>query len=275
MKTLLVALNDEEHARDALRLALPIARAHGSHLIGLHTIETLAFYPGVSIHIPGEIYTTFVEARDKDAEGVKALFEEMTRPEDFPSEWRGVHVQSPDASDKLVEAAHTTDLVIMAAPAETEGEVPRYHAHEQVIRRSGRPVLHVPSGYTEERIGHKVVIGWSPTREAARAVHDALPLLAPGAEVSIVTVAQRAGDAPGDATELARALDRHGFKVDVVEKTATRGKIAEELDEMAFGLGADLIVTGAFGHSRLYDFVIGAVTIDLLERARLPVLFSR
>ncbi len=274
MKTLLVGLDDEAHAKDALRLALPIARAHGSHLIGLHTIETLSFYPGVSIHIPGEIYTSFVEARDKDAEAVKALFEDMTRTEHFPSEWRGVHAQSPDASDRLVEAALTTDLVILAASAKTKDGFPQHYVPEQAIRRSGRPVLYVPSGYKGERVGHKIVIGWSPTREAARAVHDALPLLQPEAEVSIVTVGQGTDDAPGDATELARALDRHGFRVDVVQRSAARGKIAEELDEMAFGLGADLIVTGAFGHSRLYDFVIGAVTVDLLEKARLPVLFS-
>ena len=71
--------------------------------------------------------------------------------------------------------------------AESEvGNAVEYHAQEHVIRHAGRPVLHVPLNYKGEHVGKKVVIGWSPTREAARAVHDALPLLAPGAEVSVV-----------------------------------------------------------------------------------------
>ena len=74
---------------------------------------------------------------------------------------------------------------------------------------------------------------------------------------------------------LSRALDRHGFKTEVVARTASRGQVAEELEEIAFEADADLIVTGAFGHSRLYDFVIGAVTLDLMRNSRLPVLFSR
>jgi nucleotide-binding universal stress UspA family protein len=175
----------------------------------------------------------------------------------------------------MVDAALTCDLVIMAQAETDVGNAVEYHAQEHVIRRSGRPVLHIPSDYSADTIGKKVVIGWSPTREAARAVHDALPLISPGAEVKVVTIGPGASAEGGGAMDLARALDRHGFETEVVERIATRDRIAEELDEMAFEAGADLIVTGAFGHSRLYDFVIGAVTLDLMQHARLPVLFSR
>ena len=275
MKTLLACLNNEAHAKDTLRLALPIARAHESHLVGLHAQQALVFYPGASVHIPGEIYASFQEAREEDADAIRKIFEDATRAEDFPSEWRMVPSSSLDASERMVESAFAADMVIMGQAESEVGNAVEYHAQEHVIRHAGRPVLHVPLNYKGEHVGKKVVIGWSPTREAARAVHDALPLLAPGAEVSVVAVAHGASADFGGATDLARALDRHGFKTEVVARTASRGQVAEELEEIAFEADADLIVTGAFGHSRLYDFVIGAVTLDLMRNSRLPVLFSR
>ena len=195
--------------------------------------------------------------------------------EDFVSEWREVHAESMTASDRMIEAAQTSDLVIMAQSDATVDRADQHLAQEQVIRRSGRPVLHVPNGYRAEEMGKSVVIGWSPTREAARAVHDALPLIAKGADVAIVVVHEAADGQYSGSTELARALDRHGIEAEVVPRTARKADIAEMLEQEALERGADLIVTGAFGHSRLYDFVIGAVTLDLMQRAKVPVLFSR
>ena len=74
---------------------------------------------------------------------------------------------------------------------------------------------------------------------------------------------------------MAAALDRHGFKAEVVQRSKSSAKVTEILEREALERGADLIVTGAFGHSRIYDFVIGAVTLDLMRTAKVPVLFSR
>ena len=234
MKTLIACLNSADHAKDVLHAAVPIARRHDSHLIGLHTIEMLTFYPGVSVHIPVDIYTNFESAQEEDASAIKAIFDEMTQAEDFQREWRTVKSPSLEAADRIAEAAYTADLVVMAQGETNVDQSNQFHAQEHVIRRSGRPVLHVPAGYDGDGVGKKVVIGWSPTRETARAVHDALPLLSPGAEVVVATVAHGAAAGYEGATELARALDRHGFKAEVAQRTASRGQIAEELGEIAF-----------------------------------------
>lgn len=124
----------------------------------------------------------------------------------------------------------------------------------------------------------RAVIGWTDTREAARAAHDALGLLAPGAEISIVSFHARAGEMTrglDGRDDLAAALDRAGFRVDVVDRMSGGDGLPDALLRFAREVGAQLLVTGAFGHSQIYDLLVGAVTRDLMDQAGLPVLMSR
>ncbi len=275
MKTILACLTSEEHADDILAAAIPLARRHMAHLIGLHTTEALVVYPGVFMHVPDTAYSTFDSSQKKISEAIETIFEDRVKAEDFVAEWRSVRAQSMTAADRMVDVGQTADLVIMAQADAATDRVDQHHAQEHVIRNSGRPVLHVPSGYRGDVLGKSVVIGWSPTREAARAVHDAIHMMEPGASVAIVSVTTSDASEAAGATELARALDRHGVSAEVVKRQAGRSDIASVLEREALERGADLIVTGAFGHSRVYDFVVGAVTLELMQSATLPVLFSR
>lgn len=275
MKTILACLTSEEHADDILAAAIPLARRHMAHLIGLHTLEALVVYPGVAMHIPDIAYESLAQSQKRTSEAIENIFEERVRSEDFVAEWRSVNARSTTAADRMVEAARTADLVVMAQADKAADRVDQHHVQEHVIRQSGRPVLHVPGAYRGDAIGTSVIVGWSPTREATRAVHDAIPLLAERAEVAIVNIARGGDKDTTGATELARALARHGFKAEVVQRSPSSMTVAEMLEREALERGADLIVTGAFGHSRVYDFVIGAVTLDLMRSAAIPVLFAR
>lgn len=277
MKTLIACLTSKDHAAEVLAAAIPLANRHGSHLIALHAMETLAIYPGVMAHVPEDVVISFAESRREEANAIHAIFEQETRNADFPTEWRCVDTGSTSAGQVMIEISRTADLIIMAraTQGEGEGDADRAWFREEMIRQSGRPVLLVPEKMPDRAIGRSAVIGWSPTREATRAAHDALPLLSEGARVSLVTVGEEDTREAHGVTELARALDRHGLEVEVVARMLGRDTIASVLMREAHERGADLIVTGAFGHSRLYDFVIGAVTRELLEKSDTPVLFSR
>ncbi len=275
MKTILACLTSEEHADDILSAAVPLARRHMAHLIGLHTLEALIVYPGVAMHVPDIAYESMAQSQKRTSDAIEKVFQDRVRAEDFVSEWRSVRAQSVTAADRMVEAARTSDLVVMAQADKATDRVDQHHVQEHVIRHSGRPVLHVPSGYRGDAIGNSAIIGWSPTRESTRAVHDAIPLLSEGADVAIVHIARGSDQDTTGASELARALDRHGFKAEVVQRPTSTTSVAEMLKREALERGADLIVTGAFGHSRVYDFVVGAVTLELMGSATLPVLFAR
>lgn len=274
--TILVCLTTRDHAETLMKLAVPLARKHNAHLVGLHTLEALAIYPGIAMHIPAPAFESFNKSQAEEAEAISDIFDAYTKNEDFPSEWRLLKAQSTSATDRMVESARTVDLVIMS---HEDNETERYdqrNARITVIRDSGRPVIVVPLGYEGPTVGENILLGWSSTREAARASHDLLTVVDEGAAVCVVQVgvAQQAALASSDTIELANMYARHGLKVSLEQRDGTTKSVAEIINQTAFEKGADLIVVGAFGHSKAYDFVIGAATYDLLDGAKCPVMFS-
>ncbi len=134
----------------------------------------------------------------------------------------------------------------------------------------------VPEAAEVRGAPQRITVAWSPTREAARAVHDALPLLRAAAEVRIVVVdddrtkAER--DQPG--ADIALHLARHGVKAEVrYVPSGQNGITATLLDEARYG-GAELIVLGGYGHSRLSEWMLGGVSRDILEKSAIPLMFS-
>ena len=276
VKTILACLTDRETADAVLGCAVPLARAHGAHLICLHTVEALLVYPGIAMHVPDAVFASFNDSQKQEADAIKAIFAKHTDPEDFASEWRLLRTESATAAERLIESSRAADLVIMSRENPDNGRFDQGHIQIRVIRESGRPVIIVPPSYDGPMVGKNIVLGWSDTREAARAAHDLLSLTADGAEISLVRV-----DAPNadelsdfDAIDLAAMYARHGLRAQTVHRSRNGTDIASVLLKFAFEQGADLVATGAFGHSRVYDFVIGAVTYKLLSDAKVPVLFS-
>ncbi len=279
LKTLLVCLTTPENTPGLMAAATALARAHGSHVIGLHTVQALLIYPGLAMHVPAPAFQSFNDAQAEDSAAIKAAFDAAADDDHFPSEWRLFEADDLSAAERMLENARGADLIIMAQPDRDTDRPDQLGVQERLIRDAGRPVLMVPRGFEGGPIGTRAVIGWSATREATRAAHDALDLLQPEAEANIVIVdPDPEGDALTAATaaELARAYDRHGVSTTVVHRGLNaQRRISDALLEAAEAREADLIVTGAFGHSRMYDFVLGAVTLDLLENAPIPVLFSK
>lgn len=277
LKTLLVCLTTPEHAETLMKLAVPLARRNNAHLVGLHTIQALVVYPGIAMHIPDTVYAEFNKSQKDEADKIKAVFARHTQGEDFPSEYRLVRAEDTSASVRMVECARAADLVIMAREDREVDRADQRNAQVQVIRESGRPVIVVPHGYDGPEVGSNIVLGWSDTREATRAAHD-LPIIATkGAEVTVLRVGSPTRDVmkDSDGFDLTEALARHGLST-TLETRDTHGEgVASVLGQVAFERGADLIVTGAFGHSRAYDFVIGAATFSLLRDAKVPVMFSK
>ena len=276
LKTLLACLMNRENAEAVLRCAVPLARAHQAHLIGLHTIEALLVYPGIAMHVPDATFASFNDSQKEEAEAIKAIFEAKTRNEDFASEWRLQRAEATSAAERMIESAHAADLVIMPKEDSAVVRGDQHHAQVRVIRESGRPVVIVPSDFDGPPIGNNVVLGWSNTREAARAAHDVVTISPKGSTIRIARVNGVKGDelADGEALELAAALDRHGLRTETVLLRKGQADVAEALLKHAFEQDADLVATGAFGHSRAYDFVVGAATYGLLRDAKLPVMFS-
>lgn len=276
-KTILVCLTTPKNAQRLMDAACMLARKFNAHLIGLHTLQSIEVYPGIAMDLPKQAVKSFEDDQLKQTDAIKAVFDKATKGEDFISEWRLVKAESAQAADRMIEHALCADLVIMGQADRDNDRADQRDAQEKVIRQSGRPVLVIPSVGTFKSIGDHALVGWSATRESTRSMHDALPLLANGGKATILWVShsdRNAAYLESTAHAVASVMDRHGVQATVAHWQNTKIAIADALLNEAYDRGADLIVTGAFGHSRFYDFVIGATTTGLLEHMTVPVLFS-
>jgi nucleotide-binding universal stress UspA family protein len=196
-------------------------------------------------------------------------FNQLLRQEQLQGEWQTI-IGLPVAY--LTRHACAYDLVIVG---QRDGQEPTgLDAPEEVVLGCGRPVLIVPNGFGPRRIGGHVLIAWNGSREAMRAVQDALPLMAlcDGATVLLVNPEE---DADVDLqSELIDHLARHGLKAFPETTRAATGVIADAVLDRAAQLNADVIVMGAFGHSRLRETILGGMTRDMLFHAGRPLLMS-
>ena len=277
-KTILVCLTTEANTPSLLQAASVLARRTEAHVICLHTIEAIVVYPGIAMHIGAPAYDRFNASQRAQADAIKAMVDQVADVEDFVVEWRLLQSRSTTAADRMLESARAADLVIMAQEAPSEDRSDQHGVQEAVIRGAGRPVLVIPHHQMVDTLGERLLVGWSPTREAARAAHDALMLASDGAAAHILMAGKGTGPDDADletAKDLAAGFGRHGLETELISLAVASGTVAEALQSEAEARKADLIVTGAFGHSRIYDFVLGAVTGDLLRHMRTPILFSK
>ncbi|MGI9351517.1 MAG: universal stress protein [Rhizobiaceae bacterium] len=276
-KTILVCLTNKSTADSLCVLACNVARQFNAHLIGLHTLPSISVYPGISVPLSSEFEASFRDQQLAEAHEIEDVFRSHTEIEDFISEWRCVEAQSPSVGDMMVEHARCADLIIISQSDDEHDSPNLYTMQRNVLENSGRPILVVPAFGKFETIGKKVLVGWSATREASRAVHDAIPILQKSESTHIFWVSKTASDKSylaQSAHELATGLDRHGITVEISHRIEQGIPIGDELLNEAADSGADLIVSGAYGHSRVYDFLVGATTPYLMKHMTVPVLFS-
>jgi nucleotide-binding universal stress UspA family protein len=186
-------------------------------------------------------------------------------------------VRLADPPRAMARQARYSDLVVVAAPqpGADDGAIARAY-FSALLFESGRPVLAVPHGHDAGPL-HRVVVAWKPTRESTRALHDALPLLAKATSIDVVVVDPEVGDAghgedPG--VDIATHLARHDLRVEVRSVPRAGRTVAAALLAHAAEAGAQLLVAGGYGHSRLREWALGGTTRELLHALHLPVLFS-
>jgi len=185
--------------------------------------------------------------------------------------WREIDGASPSG---LVEAARTTDLLIMPAPPENTG-AGEFAPADTVALSAGGPVIAAPDTSTATRVGRNILIAWNGSRESARALRDALPLLTRAEQVSAVIVGHPAAARDGEQA-LDQVLRRHGCRSVNVQRLPEGGRPPSEviLQHAAHVAEADLIVMGLYGHSRIREFILGGASRQMLDDSPIPLLLS-
>ena len=186
-------------------------------------------------------------------------------------EWRGV---VGDVSHVVANEARAADLIIIGRGQDLE--IPYYTVDPGVaIVRMGRPVLLAPEGI-ESLEAQRALVAWKDTREARRAVRDAIPLLRRAEWVTVAEVCEYGSEAQTQQrmNDLEEFLFRHGVAVAEKANLHTKQPVADELLRFAKAEKADLLVAGAYGHTRLGEWIFGGATRDLLRHSPICSLFS-
>jgi nucleotide-binding universal stress UspA family protein len=264
---------------DALNAAIDLATELGAHLQILEIVNLPVPATGAWGFMPDAAMSdVYQRLRDK-AEGNVARLRAKLDPEPLSSEVNAVEALFVEPYRMAANCAHAADLVVLAGGGtdNTEAKITRAY-FASLLLESGRPVLVVPPQCDVALPPRHVVVAWRPSREAARAVHDGLPLLLSAETVDVVMV-ESAGmelddeeDVPG--MDIIEHLARHGVVANRVVRESHGQTVASMLLEHAQQSRAQLIIAGGYGHSRVREWAMGGVTRELLKDAALPVLYS-
>jgi nucleotide-binding universal stress UspA family protein len=270
-RTILLELLDDPQIDARIECGRRLAQQFDAELVGIHVSPPpfllVGFGEGAA-YVGPEVFEAQREANRLVRERVEAAFRRLCDPAKMAV--RDIYEEG-DAGDLLAEAAHGADLTVVAQEGGAGldaalGPQPIHH----VILSAGGPVLVLPRAGLGATLGQRVVVAWNGSREAARAAKDALPFLTAAESVTLIAAGEDASASLDAGTAL---LKRHGAKVATRQVEPGLGQGATLLDA-AMAEGADLLVMGAYGHSRLREIVLGGATREVLRSARLPVLLS-
>lgn len=272
-KTILVHLELGRSNEGLLAISSSIADKFQADVIGVAVCQPIRISYDVA-YVSGEVYEEDRKEIKKQIDAAEQQFREAFSDHTKILDWRTSVSYSP-LSDYIADQARAADLVITGP--DIGGSVfdsTRRTNVANLVMQAGRPVLIVPSDCTPLELGH-VVVGWKGTRESRLAIMEALPLLKLAGQVTVVEIAP-AKDVVEDKRHVGDVvtwLKRHG-----VEATATvipaKGEDGERLASFAAEKGANLIVAGAYGHSRVREWALGGVTEDFLLRPNRCVLVA-
>lgn len=275
IKDLVVHIDNSQTCEKRLQAAIQIARDHDAHLTGLYVMKPIAelmMYPIEPILGPvrEQIQKPLQEHRD----AARAMFDAVTNSAGIVAEWRESEGQ---VIGSLNISARYTDLVILGQHQPSDIADQSYGVADRLVVGCGRPCLVIPYIGAPEAFGKQVLVAWNAGRESIRAVNDALPMLQRAEKVRVVAVdppAGKRGEGDIPCADICHHLARHGVKAEAVSLTAPDIDVGNFLLSHAANLNADMIVMGAYGHSRLSEMVLGGVTRAILDQMTVPVFMS-
>lgn len=274
-KDILVIADSTPGFASRLGAALKLASRFDAHVTGLFVRQT----PVIPAFVEGQITPDFLEAMEAwsvaTQQEARAVFDDAISGYE-KARW---HQVEGDLVEESVRHAMHADLSIVGQynPDSPAADVQR-NLCDLLLLDSGSPVLVLPESGCSDTLGERIVVGWNSSRESCRAVHDAMPFLKSARQVEVVAIDDSRHDSQVRQDEsrltIMSNLAHHGVEAEGKVIGDVRHDVGQTLLRHVEAFGADLIVTGAWGRSRLREMVLGGVTSHLLRHATIPVLMS-
>jgi nucleotide-binding universal stress UspA family protein len=272
-KTILVHIDPGKRCAKRVEVAIRLAQQHEAHLVALHALAPFE-PPG---YVLAQMGPTILDAQ-KHAAAAELVRTEREFNEQASAaglrdvEWR---TAIDDPIDAMTLHARYADLIVLGQSDRSDDSNTSPDFPERLVLAAGRPVLILPSVGSFPSIGKRILVAWNGSREATRAITDAIPILRLADKVDVMAVNPRRGEhgkIPG--ADIGLYLARHGVRVEVKADNGAEIDVGNELLSRAADLDVDLIVMGCYGHSRLKEWVLGGATRTILESMTAPALMS-
>jgi nucleotide-binding universal stress UspA family protein len=274
IKDIVVNLSIREDGGNVGDYAVSVAAALDAHIAGI----AFVFDPIVPVtgtgFIPAEVIDTQLADNQAAAKAAIDRFAAATSRAGVSAEQVSLAASAAGAGDQFARIARRFDLAIVGQ-AEPEGGTVEELIAENTLFEAGRPMIIVPYIQKGPLKLDRVMVGWDGSRQAARAIGDAMPLLGKAGRVDVVIVTNERGKEDEiEGADMGEHLARHGLKVDVKRIAGGNIDVADALLSHVADSGTDFIVMGGYGHSRLRQFILGGVTTSILKSMTVPVLMA-
>jgi nucleotide-binding universal stress UspA family protein len=263
-----------ETSAAALPYAISVASVFKAHLTGVAFTYRPVLPGTVFGSVRAEVIDAALAELARAAKGAAARFDEAARSAGLSADCRALEATPVEAAQYFGQLARCFDLAIVgqSEPGKDRSE---NFIIQAALFESGRPVLVVPYIQRQPIKLDRILVCWDGSRNAARATADALPLLSRATAVDVVVVEGEPGKPHEIAgADIAHHLARHGLKVDLKRLVVRDVSVANTILSLAADVGADMIVMGGYGHSRLREFILGGVTRGILSSMTVPTLMS-
>lgn len=277
IKDLLVAYQGDDSSRTALVFALQMARKYGAAVTGVHVRVPNEDTARIQSWIPKEVAEILRNAEEEAVQAIERTFRSVVAEagEGVACEWMA---SSGNPSLVLARMSRYYDILLTG---QFEGAIRhggRALQPEDLIRRSGKPMIIVPHGYRVRPFKEEAVVAWDGSASAARALTDAMQILETKKKLSIVTVESGAGEAeripPLRDHDIVAHLRRHGIEAEAVTLERQGGGVGRTILEYCARTDPDVLVMGAFGRAKFGALLFGSVSQSILENQTVPVLMS-
>jgi nucleotide-binding universal stress UspA family protein len=276
-KDLLVHLDESKSCARRVDAAVRLAARHGAHLTGVYPIVEIPLLNYIREQIPRELQASMEAEAQAQADLALKRFREAAERGGVACETRTDRALDTTLASVVSMHARYADLVVLG---QADPDAPPYAGSdlpEEVVLASGRPVLMVPHDRAPGPFGDRVLVAWDASRAAARAVGDAMPILEQAISVLVVSINPKStpaghGELPG--ADIALHLARHEVSAEVEAVDTDRMDTGDALLSFAADHGCDLLVMGAYAHSRVRELVLGGATRTILQSMTLPVLMA-
>ena len=267
IKNIQVYLDNDAACETRIEIAAHLANQYEAHLCGLYSMRKAIIPTGVMASVDVAVYEAIDEASKKQCELARNVFFGNSTVTNIDGEFRFL---DGFLTDDLAIRSQYADLLVIPQNQDDEANMNLYYRPRDILLSVACPVLLLPHGLSVALPAQTALVAWDGGRECANALRAAWPMLGRVKKIDVVSVSSN----DAEAMDITLHINRHGIEAETHLIDGGERNAGNIILEQAESLGTDLLVMGAYGHSRLREMVLGGSTKYVSEHAQLPVLFS-